>query len=435
MAKRPEVLRARCARALEGALRRSPVALLLGTRQCGKTTLARSHVHPDAPNYFDLENPIHLQRLAEPMTALAGLRGTVVIDEIHRRPELFPVLRVLADREDAPARFLVLGSASLALLKQASESLAGRVAVVEMGGFALDEVGGSALETLWLRGSYPRSFLADDDAESSAWRRDYVQMVLERDVPQFGGLLATATLHRFWSMVAHCHGGVWSSSDPARSLGVAETTVRRYLDLMTDLLLLRQVQPWFENLGKRQVKAPKVYFRDSGLLHHFLGIQSLDQLLGHARSGASWEGFVLEQVLRCVQPEAHYFWGTHAGAELDLLLFAGGKRLGVEMKRSDAPGMTRSLEIARHDLRLDGAVIVYPGRERYAIAPGVEAVPLAELVGNGPQVLFPQLFRLARSAPGIGRKPGAAKKAKKSKKSKKAKKAKKAKKTGGEPAR
>jgi len=392
MAKRPGVARSRFESALAAAMRRSPVTLLLGPRQCGKTTLARAHVHPEAPNYFDLENPLHVQRLAEPMSALASLRGTVVVDEIHRRPELFPVLRVLADREDAPARFLVLGSASLALLRQASESLAGRVAIVEMSGFGIDEVGAAALDRLWLRGGYPRSFLAGDDAESSAWRRDYVQMVLERDVPQLGGSLVATALHRFWSMVAHCHGGVWASSDPARSLGIAETTVRRYLDLMTDLLLLRQVQPWFENLGKRQVKAPKVYFRDSGLLHYFLGIGTVDQLLGHVRCGASWEGFVVEQVLRCVQPDAHYFWATHAGAELDLLLFAGGKRLGVEVKRNDAPGMTKSMEIARQDLSLDGLVVVYPGTQRYAITEGVEAVPLAELVGNGPQVLFPSLF-------------------------------------------
>lgn len=382
---------------VDTALGQSPVVLLLGARQCGKTTLARQLVAPDAANYFDLENPVHLRRLQEPLTALAPLTGTVIVDEVHRQPELFQVLRVLADRSPAPARFLLLGSASLALLQQASESLAGRVTIVSMGGFSLGELGGDASAKLWLRGGYPRAFLAADEDAAEAWRRDYVRMVLERDVPQFGLGIAATALHRFWSMVAHCHGGIWHNSDPARSLGVAESTIRRYLDLMTDMLLLRQLQPWHENLAKRQVKAPKVYFRDSGLLHHFLGVTTNEELLGHVRCGASWEGFVVEEVLRCVRPDAQYFWATHSGAELDLLLFVKGKRLGVEVKRADAPGMTKSLEVARHDLKLDGAIVVYPGDQRYAIAPGVEAVPVTELAGDGPHALFPKLFATPRS--------------------------------------
>jgi predicted AAA+ superfamily ATPase len=225
-----------------------------------------------------------------------------------------------------------------------------------------------------------------------------VQLLLERDVPQFGRLIEAAALHRFWAMVAHCHGGIWSGSEPARSLGIAESTVRRYLDLMTDLLMLRQLQPWHENLSKRQVKAPKVYFRDSGLLHHFLGITSEQDLLQHPRCGASWEGFVVEEVLRCVSPDAQYFWATHAGAELDLLMFVAGKRLGVEIKRTDAPAMTKSMATARSDLRLDGLVVVYPGKQRFRIATGVDAVPVSALAANGPHVLFPDLFAKPRAA-------------------------------------
>jgi predicted AAA+ superfamily ATPase len=391
-------------RAVETALARSPAALLLGPRQCGKTTLARQFVAADSPHYFDLENPLHVRRLAEPMTALGQLDGTIVIDEVHRRPDLFPVLRVLADRSPQRCRFLLLGSASLDLLQQTSESLAGRAEILTMAGFGLDEVGARAEDALWLRGGFPRSFLASSDQDSAVWRRDYVRLVLERDVPQFGLGIAAAALHRFWAMVAHCHGNVWSSSDPASSLGIAESTVRRYLDLMTDLLLLRQLPPWHENLRKRQVKAPKVYFRDVGLLHHFLGIGTTAELLLHPRCGASWEGFVIEEVLRCVRPDAQYFWATHAGAELDLLLFVGGKRLGVEVKRADAPGITRSMQVARQDLRLDGLCVVYPGPQRYWLADGIEVVPLADLAGNGPHVLFPRLFAAPTAAPPAGRK-------------------------------
>jgi hypothetical protein len=374
-------------------LRRNPAALLLGPRQCGKTTLARELVDPAGPNYFDLEDPVQAHRLDQAMTELAPLRGTIVIDEVQRRPDLFQILRVLADRAPLRSRFLLLGSASLDLLRQSSESLAGRVGVVRMSGFGLDEAGAASLDRLWLRGGLPRSYLAVDDATSWDWRRDYVQLLLERDVPQFGIAIPATTLHRFWSMVAHLHGSIWSSSDPARSLGIAESTVRRYLDLMTGLFMLRQLQPWHENLAKRQVKAPKVYVRDSGLLHLLLGIRDLASLQGHPKCGASFEGFVVEEVLRCVRPDAEYFWATHAGAELDLLLFRDGKRLGVEIKRSDAPAATRSMQMASKDLRLDGLAVVYPGTRRYRLAEDIEVVPLAELSGNGPEVLFPGLFR------------------------------------------
>ncbi|MDO9356268.1 MAG: ATP-binding protein, partial [Solirubrobacteraceae bacterium] len=321
-------------------------------------------------------------QLAEPMTALRDLRGLVVIDEIQHAPELFKVLRVLIDRPGAPARFLVLGSASPALLRQSSESLAGRIEVIETGGFTLDETGAAGATTLWQRGGFPRSYTAADDAASRIWRREFIRTVVERDLPRLGiGALAPA-LQRFWTMLAHYHGQTWNAADPARSLGVNESTVRRYLDWLTQAFLVRQLQPWHENLGKRQVKAPKVYVRDSGLLHELLGIADLPALLRHPKSGASWEGFALDQILRIARPDAAYFWGTHAGAELDLLMFKNTQRVGVEIKRGDAPTLTPSMRIALHDLRLDSLYVVYPGPRRYRLAERVEAVPLSALLGR-----------------------------------------------------
>jgi len=382
---------------LRTALRQNPIALLLGPRQCGKTTLARELVDAASTNYFDLEDPLHLARLGEPMTALQSLRGTVVIDEVQRRPDLFPVLRVLADRENTPARFLLLGSASLDLLQQSSESLAGRVGLINMSGFGIEETGARKHEQLWLRGGLPRSFLAEDDAASWRWRSDYIRLLLERDVPQFGVRIPAAALHRFWSMIAHTHGSIWTNSEPARSLGVAESSIRRYLDVMVGLLMVRQLQPWHENLAKRQVKSPKVFVRDSGLLHQLLGLKDLASLLRHPRHGASWEGFALEEVLRAVSPDAEYFWATHAGAEIDLLMFRDGRRLGVEFKRADAPTVTKSMRIAQSDLALDGLVVVYPGTRRTLIAKDIEAVPLTSLARGGPETLFPSLFGPART--------------------------------------
>jgi len=361
------------------ALKRSRVTILAGPRQAGKTTLARQLVPPDSRNYFDLEDPRDLARLAEPMTALAPLRGTVVIDEIQRRPELFPVLRVLVDREPLPARFLVLGSASPSLLRQSSESLAGRVEIVTLDGFDLREVGKAALHRHWRRGGFPPSYLARTEADSFAWRRAFIQTYVERDVGGFGITLPAATLLRFWTMVAHVHGGVWHAADPARSLGVSMPTIRRYLDLFTDLYLVRQLQPWHENLSKRQVKAPKVYLRDSGLLHALLGLASERELLSHPKVGSSWEGYALEQTIHQLRPEAAYFWATHAGAELDLLLFSGGRRYGVEMKMQDAPTITPSLRTALSDLKLERIAVVYPGDKRYSLDERIEVVPLPEI--------------------------------------------------------
>jgi predicted AAA+ superfamily ATPase len=364
---------------VRAALRRSRVTILAGPRQAGKTTLARQIVPPSSPAYFDLEDPRDLARLDAPMTALSPLRGTVVIDEVQRRPDLFPVLRVLADRSPLPARFLVLGSASPALLRQASESLAGRVESVTLGGFDLEEVGNGALGRHWQRGGFPPAFLARSDADSFAWRRAFIQSYLERDVAAFGVTLPPSTLLRFWTMVAHVHGGIWNAADPARSLGVSMPTIRRYLDLFTDLFLVRQLSPWHENLSKRQVKAPKVYIRDSGLLHALLGLPSEHELLSHPKAGSSWEGYAIEETIRRLKPEAASFWATHAGAELDLLLHVRGRRYGVEVKMQDAPTVTPSMRIALHDLRLERLAVVYPGDKTYSLGDKIEVLPLVEI--------------------------------------------------------
>jgi predicted AAA+ superfamily ATPase len=372
------------------ALKRSRVVALIGPRQCGKTTLARQIEPLRSGNYFDLEDPASLARLDQPMTALESLRGTVVIDEIQHRPNLFPILRVLADRTPLPARFLVLGSASPELLRQSSESLAGRLETIPVAGLSLTEVGTKSLNRHWQRGGFPLSFLARTNDDSVTWRRQFIQTFLERDLPQLGITIPAPALLRFWTMVAHCHGGIWSSADPARSLGIGESTVRRYLDLFTKLLVVRQLQPWHENLGKRQVKAPKVYVRDSGLLHVLLGIQTETQLMTHPKNGASWEGYVLEETLKAVEPDEAYFWATHQGAELDLLLLKGGRRLGVEIKRMDAPKLTASMRIALADLKLDQLTVVYPGTEVYDLAPQVKVTPLVTIAEKGIEAFLPE---------------------------------------------
>lgn len=363
-------------RRIERALARNPVVALVGPRQVGKTTLARGFVAPDSPNYFDLEDPVSLARLAEPMTALSPLAGLVVIDEIQRSGDLFPVLRVLADRPDTPARFLVLGSASPALLRQSSDSLAGRIEVIEVGGFGLGETGPEAAETLWLRGGFPRAYLARTQADCQAWRRQFLLALAERDLPQLGMRLAPAAMMRFLTMLAHYHGQVWNAAEPARSLGISETSVRRYLDLLSGSYLVRQLPPWHENIGKRQVKAPKLYWRDSGLLHQLLGIDARDALLAHPKCGASWEGFVMEELIRGLEPDEAYFWATHTGAELDGLFVKQGRRLGIEIKRADAPRLTPSMRHALSDLSLDLLWVIYPGSQPYALHDKVQVLPL-----------------------------------------------------------
>lgn len=365
---------------VRAALLRSPAVALVGPRQVGKTTLARALLGTDSPNWFDLEDPQAVAQLNTPLVALQGLRGLVVIDEVQHAPDLFKVLRVLVDRPGVPARFLLLGSASPALLRQSSESLAGRIEVIEAGGFTLDETGAGQADLLWWRGGFPRSYTAADDDASRIWRREFIRTVVERDLPQLGMNVAAPAIYRFWAMLAHFHGQIWNAADPARSLGVNESTVRRYLDWLTQAYLVRQLQPWFANTGKRQVKAPKIYLRDTGLLHELLGIASADALARHPRYGASWEGFALDQVLRIARPDAAYFWATHAGAELDLLMFKDGRRVGVEFKRSDAPTLTASMRVALQDLALDALYVVYPGVRRYSLADRVEAVPLTALL-------------------------------------------------------
>ncbi len=365
------------------ALKRSRVVALIGPRQCGKTTLARQIVSAESNNYFDLEEPESLARLDEPMTALRRLRGVVVIDEVQRRPGLFPILRVLADRRPLPARFLVLGSASPGLIRQSSESLAGRIEIITLSGFSLGEVGEDALSRHWLRGGYPLSYLARSLEDSYSWRRLLVQTFLERDLPQLGVTIPSVALLRFWTMLAHYHGQIWNAAEPARSLGVSEPTVRRYLDLLTGLFMVRQLKPWRANLAKRQVKAPKIYLRDSGLLHQLLGIRTRKDLLSHPKSGASWEGYALEELLKVADVDEFYFWGTHGGAELDLLLVVNGRQIGVEFKRVDAPKLTRSIHIALDDLGLDPLAVIYPGEMIYPLADRVTVLPLTALAQGG----------------------------------------------------
>jgi predicted AAA+ superfamily ATPase len=363
------------------ALKRSRIVALLGPRQCGKTTLARQFVPVDSLNYFDLEDPASLARLSEPMTVLAPLRGTVVIDEVQRCPDLFPLLRVLADRKPLPARFLILGSASPDLLKQSSESLAGRIETIALEGLRLSDLGAKTQPKHWVRGGFPLSLTARSETDSIAWRRQFLQTMIERDLPQLGVTIPAAALRRFWAMVAHYHGQTWNGAELARALAVGESTVRRYLDLMTGVFMVRQLPPWFENLKKRQVKAPKVYIRDSGLMHALLGIADRRDLEQHPKVGASWEGYAVEEVLKAMQPDDAYYWATHNGAELDLLLFKKGRRIGVECKRTDAPTLTPSMRTALTDLKLDELHVVYPGAQRYPLAEKVTVVPLAEFVG------------------------------------------------------
>ena len=364
---------------IKTALKRSRIVALLGPRQCGKTTLARQFVSPDSLNYLDLESPASLARLDQPETSLRPLKGLVVIDEVQRRPDLFPLLRVLADRKPLPARYLLLGSASPELLRQSSESLAGRLETVSMEGFRLCDLGASQQYRHWLRGGFPLSYTPRSEVDSLKWRQQFLQTFLERDIPQLGINIPAVTLRRFWNMLAHYHGQIWNAAELARALGLGESTVRRYLDLMTGVFMIRQLPPWHENLAKRQIKAPKIYVRDSGLLHALLSISNLETLENHPKVGASWEGYAVEEVLKRIQPDEAYFWATHGGAELDLLLFKKGRRIGFECKRMDAPTLTSSMRMAMTDLKLDELKVVYPGTVRYPLGKGVETLPLGDL--------------------------------------------------------
>lgn len=362
------------------ALERSPIVALLGPRQSGKTTLARQLLEETSPNYFDLENPLEAGLMEQPMTALQDLRGLVVLDEAQRQPGLFPVLRVLADRSEARARFLVLGSASPELSRQASESLAGRVEIIEIRGFDLEEVTPQKMDRLWMRGGFPKSFLARSEADSVAWRENFKRTFLERDLGLLGIGISPVALRRFWTMVSHYHGQIWNGNEIAASLGVSPNTAKAYLDALEQTYMIRRLQPWFENVGKRLVKTPKIYMRDSGILHSLQNIPNRKALLTHPKLGASWEGFALEEALRIFQPHAAYFYSIHSGSELDLFFIHNGKRIGVEFKRVDAPKTTRSIRIAIKDLKLDRLYVIYPGNRSFAMDAKIRAVPLTDVL-------------------------------------------------------
>jgi predicted AAA+ superfamily ATPase len=364
-------------------LGRHPVVGILGARQIGKTTLALDIAERfDGPSTrFDLEDPDHLARLAEPKIALQDLDGLVVIDEVQRRSDLYPVLRVLVDRPGATTRFLVLGSASPDMLRQTSETLAGRIVYHELGGFTLDEVGIAEADRLWLHGRFPRAFLAETAAEAAEWRRAFIRTFLERDIPQLGIRIPGETLHRFWRMLAHYHAQIWNGAELSRALGVAQSTVRRYLDVLTGALILRQLAPWRENIGKRQVKSPKVYLADPGLLHSLLGIETRDDLDGHPKIGASWEGFVLDEIMSRLgaRDDEAFFWATHSGAELDLLITRGRQKLGFEIKRTTAPRVTRSMRSAMESLKLCSLDVIHAGEETFPLSDRIRAVAFRRL--------------------------------------------------------
>lgn len=373
-------------RSLAGLIKRHPVVGIIGARQVGKTWLARAILQRTKTpvSYFDMEDPQDLARLQDPMLALGGLKGLVVLDEIQRFPDLFSIIRVLVDRPKRPARFLILGSASPGLLQQSSETLAGRIIYHRLNGFMLDEVGIENHKKLWLRGGFPLAYLAGTHSESHEWRQGFIRTFLERDIPQLGITIRSSTLYRFWQMLAHYHGQTWNSSEFARSFGVADTTVRNYLDLMTSALVVRQLKPWHENISKRQVKAPKIYISDSGLLHSLLNLRVLNDLEGHPKVGASWEGFVLQQVIRRldVKEEECFFWATHAGAELDLLVVRGMKRYGYEFKRTSSPRVTPSMRSALADLNLSRIDVIHAGDNTYMIDKKIRAVSLQRLIDD-----------------------------------------------------
>jgi predicted AAA+ superfamily ATPase len=365
---------------IRSRLETNPVVAVLGPRQCGKTTLARMLMPTEAASYFDLEDPVVAEIFADPMTALRDLRGLVIIDEAQQRPELFPVLRVLSDRPDRPATFLILGSASPELSRQASESLAGRVSLIEMTGFSTGEIPTKEWPVLWRRGGFPRSFLAGSEEESSRWRSDFIQTFLQRDLRSLGFGMSPQSMGRFWTMLSHYHGGIWNASETANALGLAVNTVRSYLDALVETYMVRRLPPWFENVGKRLVKSPKIYIRDSGLFHSLQRIESSADLLTHPKIGSSWEGFVLENLISQWKIEDPYYYAVHSGAELDLFFMRHGRRYGVEIKRTDAPRPKKGYPILIEDLGLEHLYIVYPGDRSYPIREGVTALPFGSAI-------------------------------------------------------
>ncbi len=336
--------------------------------------------------YFDLESQQDLARIQNPEIALSSVHGLVIIDEIQRMPTLYDVLRVLVDRSGNDSRFLILGSASANVVRNVSESLAGRIEFVDLTGFTIDEIGSEHTLTLWVRGGFPRSFLAESDEDSSAWREGFIRTFLERDIPQLGISIAAPAMRRFWTMLAHYHGQTWNASDLARSMGMTDKTVKSYLDILTGTYMVRQLQPWHENIGKRQIKAPKIYIRDTGLLHSLLVLPNHHTLTGHHRVGASWEGFVLEQVLQILRPVEAYFWSTHQGTEIDLFFLHEGQRFGVEVKYGESPRITKSIRVAIKDLRLRHVWLIYPGDQEYTADNNITVIPLSAIMQLGERI-------------------------------------------------
>ncbi len=365
------------------ALKRNPVVMLMGPRQCGKTSLARRFLNEGAANYFDLERPLVAKLLEEPMSLLERLRGLVVLDEAQLQPKIFPVLRVLADRKGTPARFLVLGSASQELSRQASQSLAGRVAFIEVRGFTASELPDANMDKLWLRGGFPRSYLARSLGESNAWRENFILSFVERDLANLGFGVSPRVMARFWTMISHYHGQIWNASEVAASMGFSQTSARNYVDALEQTFMVRRLPPWYANLGKRLVKTPKLYIRDSGLFHSLQGIHNMRQLLTNPKLGASWEGFALEEVLAAFTPRQPFFYAAQSAAELDLFFIHKSRRIGVEFKRADAPTITRSMRVAMEDLKLHKLYIIYPGNRRAVLDDKVELVPLSEVPSLG----------------------------------------------------
>ncbi len=376
------IRREREKKAILSLLRKYPVTGVIGARQVGKTTLAR-HIARDVKwpvSIFDLENPEDLSRLSDPMLTLKEIKGLVIIDEVQRLPGIFQIIRVLADKKEGRQKFLVLGSASPSLLKQSAESLAGRIAYHTLEGFSFEEVGEKNMERLWIRGAFPRSFITRSLDESIQWRRNFIQTYLERDLPQLGVFINSVTLRRFWNMLAHYHGQVWNASEFARSFGVADTTVRRYLDVLSSTFLVRQIPAWHENISKRQVKSPKVYIIDSGILHTLLNIREKYDLLAHPKLGASWEGFIINQIIHIAGVGyEHFFWATHAGAELDLLLVKGRERVGFEIKFTSSPQVTKSMKIVLNNLKLQKLFVIHAGDKTYPLSQKIYAISAKRL--------------------------------------------------------
>ena len=364
---------------LEQAIKRTPVTSLLGPRQCGKTTLARILEKKHNATFFDLESFQDIQRLQNPELVLGALEGLVILDEIQEKPELFKTLRVLADKPDRNIKFLILGSASPHIIKSASETLAGRTEFIELSGFNFMEIDQDNIQDLWIRGGYPLSYLAESMEKSAAWRDAFIRTFLERDIPQLGFKIPSFAMRRFWTMLAHYHGQTLNASEIGRSLGVTDKTIRNYLDILTGTFMMRQLQPWFENLRKRQVKSPKIYFRDSGLLHQLLTLTDMHSLLGHPKLGASWEGFAMEQTIQMLKLTEVYYWATHSGAELDLMFFKGGRKYGIEFKFNEGPKVTKSMRTACRDLKLKHLWIVYPGKHAYPVEKDISVLPLSRI--------------------------------------------------------